>query len=183
MPDTSWDEMTGAREGDDVRGRAAHHQGLAEGPAGPAGAICHPSNAGVTPLTQTVPSQNSQLLIHLYKENSSSSFPFSDSPRVEEKKSTLFLNIVILGLGKAHCSRGNKRTTCQTHGEVTTALIHLPVLAGISSHSGCLYPGSDSHQLLLSTFPEPPHSSGAENRLLEVRRVPSSCQVSLPPMK
>lgn len=84
-PDTFRDEMTGARAGDDVGGRGAHHQGLAEGPAGPPRAICHPSNAGVTLPTQTVPPQNSQLLIRVYVENSSS-FPFSDSSGVEEKK-------------------------------------------------------------------------------------------------
>lgn len=98
-PDNFRDEMTGARAGDDVGGRGAHHQGLAEGPAGPPGAICHPSNAGVPPSTLTVPSQNSQLLIHVYMENSSS-FPFSDSPRVEEKKALYSSTLLFWVRGK-----------------------------------------------------------------------------------
>lgn len=75
-------------------GRGAHHQGLAEGPAGPPRAICHPSNAGGTLLTQTVPPQNSPLLIRVYVDNSSS-FPFSDSSGVEEKKKALYSSTML----------------------------------------------------------------------------------------
>lgn len=50
---------------------------------------------------------------------------------LEKKKKDVFLNIVILGSWKTDCSLGNKRTTCQTHVEVTMIVIHLTNPAGI----------------------------------------------------
>lgn len=60
-------------------------RGWQRGQPGHLGPFVTPSNAGVTLPTQTVPPQNSQLLIRVYVENSSS-FPSVTHPEWRRKK-------------------------------------------------------------------------------------------------